>query len=239
MAEEEGEYLVCLGLKIDVRECIGEQQRSCVVGADEGDLDVGVVRGGVRPLIDLAVLDGAELLEEARILGVLILDKLKVAGVEDDDVGVPREDLLAVYLNAVGAFNDAGGSVVRVDGSENCVVGVNAFDAVSAAEGGGGAENEGLVLIGDVLGARVEVGETVVHEGDDLLGAFGYAAGIAEYAKRQLVVLAEQGALRGGDDGAAKLLFDGVDDVLLIGAEDYIGIGLKNDFRQNFAVAAG
>lgn len=53
------------------------------------------------------------------------------------------------------------------------------------------------------------------------------------------VVLAEQGALRGGDDGAAKLLFDGVDDVLLIGAEDYIGIGLKNDFRQNFAVAAG
>ena len=139
----------------------------------------------------------------------------------------------------MGAFDDAGGSVVRVDGSENCVVGVNAFDAVPAAEGGGSAENEGLLLIGDVLGARVEIGETVVHEGDDLLGAFGYAAGIAEYAKRQLVVLAEQGALRGGDDGAAKLLFDGVDDVLLIGAEDYIGIGLKNDFRQNFAVAAG
>ena len=90
MAEEEGEYLVCLGLKIDVRECIGEQQRACVVGADEGNLDVGVVRGGVRPLIDPAVLDGAELLKEARILGVLILDKLKVAGVEDDDVGIPR-----------------------------------------------------------------------------------------------------------------------------------------------------
>ena len=95
---------------------------------------------------------------------------------------------------------------------------------MAALEGGAGPQHGGLGIVGNILGAALQVLQAGVDKGNDLLRPVGDTADVAQNAQGLLIVLAEEGPLGDGDHRDAGLGLEVVRCVGGVGAEDHVRI---------------